>query len=31
MPILKTKYRDLLDAFDANEIQIIIPGTGIDW
>ena len=26
MPILKTKYRDLLDAFDANEIQIIIHG-----
>ena len=26
MPILKTKYRDLLDAFDSNEIQIIIHG-----
>ena len=26
MPILKTKYRDLLDAFDANEVQTIIHG-----
>jgi len=26
MAILETKYRDLLDAFDANEIQIIIHG-----
>ena len=26
MAILETKYRDLLDAFDANEVQTIIHG-----
>ena len=26
MPILETKYQDLLDAFDANEVQTIIHG-----
>ena len=26
MPILETKYQDLLDAFDTNEVQTIIHG-----